>query len=630
MWSILIVDDSQAQMTMTEDLLVAVRDDVQCTGAMTYHEGLSLATTRSFDLILMDYDLGDVTGIGLIQELHQHGVDVPIILLTGHGNREVDLQAMESGAVDYLDKTDLKPSVLERAVRYAIRYDRTMRRLRQSEARLRQVMHHMPAGVFIRQNQRLVFCNTAMEDLTGYPLAVLLNYDVTDLVHPEWSVDFEFAFREFEDGQPVTLELQIQVREGQARWVQLSLSAIDYEEAIATFGAMIDITERKIAEAIEREQRTLAEALLDVSSVINSTLEFDEVLTRILENVGYVIPHDIAMIMLIEDNYTRVAGYLGPDYAELERVIRRTHQPIDGTPELMQMIHDRQPVRLSDIQPRGLWGHLREAFDLRSYLAVPVQIADQVIGFINLFSFQPDFFNPQHGQRLTIFADQASVAVRNAQVYEHAQKDAAEQERQRLARDLHDAVSQTLFSTSVIAESLPRLMGQDDDALVNGLQRLSQMTKGALAEMRTLLLELRPRKLIETEFSVLLTHLVNAARSHTDTQIVFQAPDDKILLPPDVKVGLYRIAQEALNNVIKHAQAHHAQVILHDDPAGIHLQINDDGCGFLLSTVAKDHMGLQIMHERAQKIDVTVEINSEAGQGTRIIAYYPKGDTGYV
>lgn len=196
---------------------------------------------------------------------------------------------------------------------------------------------------------------------------------------------------------------------------------------------------------------------------------------------------------------------------------------------------------------------------------------------------------------------------------------AASKERQRLARELHDAVSQTLFSISLMAEVLPRVYEKDPEAGKQRLEELRELTRGALAEMRMLLLELRPAALAETGLPDLLRQLgeavVGRARIPVDLRI-----DETVSPPPAVAVALYRIAQEALNNVVKHAAAGQATVTLHgsagDDHAGVELTVADDGCGFDVDDVRSGRLGLGIMAERAESIGARLEVRSAPAQGT--------------
>ncbi|MCS7055867.1 MAG: PAS domain-containing sensor histidine kinase [Thermoflexales bacterium] len=203
-----------------------------------------------------------------------------------------------------------------------------------------------------------------------------------------------------------------------------------------------------------------------------------------------------------------------------------------------------------------------------------------------------------------------------------AQQAAVAAERSRLARDLHDAVTQTLFSVSVIADVLPRIWERNPEEGRRRLNELRQLSRGALAEMRTLLLELRPAALMEANLGDLLRQLAASINSRSGVEVDVHIEGDTEL-SPDVKVSLYRIAQEALNNVAKHSNAAHAKVVLSmgggvSGGQGVRLIISDDGCGFDTKISKPTHIGLDIMNERAAAIGARLTIHSQIGAGTTV------------
>jgi PAS domain S-box-containing protein len=195
-------------------------------------------------------------------------------------------------------------------------------------------------------------------------------------------------------------------------------------------------------------------------------------------------------------------------------------------------------------------------------------------------------------------------------------QDAVNNERTRLARDLHDAVTQTLFSASLIADVLPTIWGVNPTEGIKRLGELRQLTRGALAEMRMLLVELRPNALTEIPFSNLIRQLCESVIGRDRLPIQLNLGGQN-MLPPVVQIGLYRIAQEALNNIVKHANATQAIVTLRMDDE-VRLVIEDNGNGFDISLVPPDHFGLQIMRERADAIGAQFSIYSELSEGTQI------------
>jgi signal transduction histidine kinase len=262
----------------------------------------------------------------------------------------------------------------------------------------------------------------------------------------------------------------------------------------------------------------------------------------------------------------------------------------------------------------------------RSYLSAPILVQDQSYGAISLFYDQPRSFSTEEIQLAMSFADQAALAIENAQLRNQAQEAAVAAERNRLARDLHDAVTQTLFSASLIAEVLPRIWEQDPEEAWHRVQELRELTRGALAEMRTLLLELRPSTLIEARLSDLLRQLGESITGRARVPVGLEV-EGECILDAEVKVALYRIAQEALNNVAKHASASQATVALCCPPASpgaeklgtrVELCIRDDGLGFDPASLPPDSLGLSIMRERAEAIGASLAIESQPGAGTQI------------
>ncbi len=256
---------------------------------------------------------------------------------------------------------------------------------------------------------------------------------------------------------------------------------------------------------------------------------------------------------------------------------------------------------------------------VQTEIAVPIRVGESLAGVLDITASPSRPLDEQDLSTAKTLADQLAVAVENTRLYQNAHELAASKERQRLARDLHDAVSQTLFSVSLIAEVLPRIYVNDPEQGRQRLEELRQLTRGALAEMRMLLLELRPAALAETSLPDLLRQLseavVGRARIPVDVQL-----DDDVDAPSDVSVALYRIAQEALNNVAKHSGAGRAEVTLRacedDGREGLELLVRDDGCGFDVAAAGAGRLGLGIMAERAESIGAELEIDSAVGAGS--------------
>jgi signal transduction histidine kinase len=190
--------------------------------------------------------------------------------------------------------------------------------------------------------------------------------------------------------------------------------------------------------------------------------------------------------------------------------------------------------------------------------------------------------------------------------------------RERIERDLHDSISQTIFSTSVIAEILPQLWKKDQEEALKQVEKIKMLTKESLSALRRLLLELRPDFFEDEDINELLLQLTNSAKLRTDIEIrlnvIGSGNPSK-----EVKEAIYRISQEALNNAIKHSGASILNIILKYLPGRIHLIIEDNGHGFEMGIVPKNKYGLYIMHERSKSIDSDLKITSSKEKGTKIV-----------
>jgi signal transduction histidine kinase len=226
-------------------------------------------------------------------------------------------------------------------------------------------------------------------------------------------------------------------------------------------------------------------------------------------------------------------------------------------------------------------------------------------------------------QQLARTAGEALAAVIEIdRLYRKATKQAAAEERQALARDLHDAVTQSIYSATLIAEALPAVWERDPADGARNLERLRRLVRAALAEMRTLLFELRPAALEAAPLDALLERLGDALGGQMQIEVDLEVDD--VDLPPDVKIVFYRITQEAFSNIAKHARASSASARVLAVGDGATLTVQDDGRGFDPAAVPSDgHMGLQIMNERLQRVAGTLTVESSPGAGTTIRATWP-------
>ena len=211
----------------------------------------------------------------------------------------------------------------------------------------------------------------------------------------------------------------------------------------------------------------------------------------------------------------------------------------------------------------------------------------------------------------------AELEKTQEKLLQQTQEEAALEERSRLARDLHDAVTQTIYSAALIAEVLPVVWERDPDQGLRNLAKLRQLVRGALAEMRSLLFELRPSALEHADLGSLLNQQADALTGRTRIPVIVDVKGEREL-PATITVALYRIIQEAFNNVEKHARADQVKAVLQRSSHEVCLTIQDNGRGFDPSSIPAERMGLQFMRERAEDIGAIFDLKSNPGRGTKV------------
>lgn len=371
--------------------------------------------------------------------------------------------------------------------------------------------------------------------------------------------------------------------------------------------------------------RSLEEQRQHIAQMLTESQSLGRVTAALLEKVDLVEVLNIvcteaqaltgamgSTIFLLDserDGWLRVARSTGVAPPNLERI------PIEKSLTGMA-VREGKPFMCNDTASEAQSYRGRGEEEPTSLLAVPLRVKGIIIGTLDVVN-KPRGFTQEDVRIINLFADQAAIAIENARLYQQAQELAAAQERQRLARDLHDAVTQTLFSASLIAEVLPKVWESNPETGRQKLEELRQLTRGALAEMRTLLLELRPATLVEMDLGDLLRYLANAFTGRTRIPAALTL-EGQIDLPVKVKEVYYRVAQEALNNINKHAEATQVSLHLKRQEKQVELNIGDNGHGFDLQAVSPDKLGLGIMCERAEAISAQLKIRSTIGAGTHI------------
>jgi PAS domain S-box-containing protein len=424
-------------------------------------------------------------------------------------------------------------------------------------------------------------------------------------------------------------------QDGDLRWVRARGFPVHNKQGeLYRVAAIIDDVTSEVEayqlleKRVEERTRELS-TLLSYSEKLASTLELKPLLRIMLDQLRSVVDYDGAAVMLLEGDELVAVEYEGPTS---EDEILNIHFPKSVSPALSRVIEARAPVIISDLQ-----GDSEEARQFRqaslpqnsfllgqarAWLGVPLVVKNQLVGILRLSHTQPDRFTHRQAQLVTAIANQAAMAIENAHLYDQARQLAAIAERQRLARELHDSVSQALYGISLGTHTAIALTRRDPQKLDDVLKYILSLAEAALTEMRALIFELRPDSL-ETEGLVwALDRQAEALQARRGVSVRKNLCDE-IKSSIEVKEGLYRIAQEAMQNAVKHGNPSEIYLELSCSEHFVELVVKDDGSGFDPNQAFPGHLGLRSMSERATRLGGSLVIDSAPGKGTRVQVKLP-------
>ncbi len=381
----------------------------------------------------------------------------------------------------------------------------------------------------------------------------------------------------------------------------------------------VDLDER--AAQVEQQRKEL-ESLYRADDELRRHLHLDDVLQSLVNTAVEMLHADKGSLMIWDEKKERLVARAAYGFNP-ETVAKISIAPGQGLAGRVAL--SGEPAIVEDTSLNGrVTPFIIESEKLRALMQVPIRVAGEVYGVFSADYLQPHHFTEEQIRLLTAFAQRAGLAIETAALYESEEQIAIMQERNRLARDLHDSVTQSLYGVSLYAEVATQLLKSGDSEKVNdNLQELKGMALDALAEMRLLIYELRPSVFEQEGLIAALQARLDAVEGRLGLETSFVI-EGEISLPPRVEEGLYRIAQEALNNVLKHANAKTVAITLAQDANKIHLEVADDGAGFdPVQACEVGCMGLRNMKERAHEMGAEFEIISQVGSGAKVIVRRP-------
>lgn len=384
-----------------------------------------------------------------------------------------------------------------------------------------------------------------------------------------------------------------------------------------------ELLEERVAERT-RELRTL----LDISGSLTLTHNLPDLLRSILDRLRVVLDFTGASIFLLEGDALTLLEYQG----DLPRDQLAAAWPLERAQHAAAVIARREPVILADVcgdEPLARAWREQTVTDLgelpatvRTWMGAPMLLRDDVIGILAVDHQRPNAYRGHHAELLLTVANLAAAAIENARLHTAALGKAALEERQRLARELHDSVSQALYGIALGARTARTLLDRDPALVAEPLDYVLNLADAGLTEMRALIFALRPESLEREGLSVALTRQADALRARYGIAVqtaIGGEPD----VPLAVKEALSRIAQEALHNVVKHANAKSVDLRLTLEDGSLTMVISDDGVGFDPSAPHLGHLGLQSMRERIAALRGTIDVQSAPCRGARLAVRIP-------
>ncbi len=475
--------------------------------------------------------------------------------------------------------------------------------------------------VVIDSMRRYLYVNPAASRILGYPASELIGQDV--LVNFPVHVHDQVlgVFKQVTVGHPGRNDATIVLPTGEERQIEYTDTLFEVDGIPLRTALFRDVTESRRQ---EREARVLAEiaASLTIDQPMEETLD---ILTR------YVVDEtraEAAVIGLIEPATMRLEAFTVYGLPDRYMEEMRAQWPMSRTSATVRAFETQQIKIVVDARSRMLANPAYAAVhdllhDNRwdALAVLPLVYRGQSHGALVVYYPNP---GPPDDEiaLLAAIADQAAIVVENNRLYAEAQGQAAIEERQRLARELHDSVSQALYGIGLGARTARALISQDPARAIAPVEYVLQLAEAGLTEMRALIFELRPESL-EAEGLVAAIEK-QAAALHARHRIVVNASlCDEPVIPLPIKEAVYRIVQEGLHNVVKHSRATIVELKLECDDTAVRFDIRDNGVGFAADGEFPGHLGLQSMRERAARLGGHVTIESAPLSGSRIHGHVP-------
>jgi PAS domain S-box-containing protein len=506
--------------------------------------------------------------------------------------------------------------------------------LRQSHAMLQAAFDNMQYAISVGHNGEHVMANKAAVKLFGYDSQEeFSNIPILKFIAPsERSTISEYARRRSAGLPAPTAYITKGVRkDGYEFDMEVTISTYEFSGTVYTLAAMFDITEDLKMRRAESEQRVLGESLAKSAEIVNQALDSQDLFEQILDFVGEVIPYDTAGVVLLEDDVMKVATSrnLRPEAITLSN---EDYYRLKDDTAIATLIAAKLPMRVNIPRHDGNFYYKIPGFDgPHTRIGVPLLIQNEVVGFLLLIKNQLDFYTQQHIDWLTAFGNQITIAHRNHLLFDKQRQltqelvRAQESERRRVAHDLHDDAGQSLTALrmrlNLLRDECP------DESMKEKISEILRLTQKTAETIRNVSYGLRPPLIDTLGLNMALQGLCQEFARDTQLEVTYKGQEISELAEI-TKITLYRILQESLTNVARHAQATQIEVTFLEFADDIVLTINDNGQGFdvvrAVSQVGRKGLGILGMRERTELFEGDFDIKSQPGQGTHVLIVIPK------
>jgi PAS domain S-box-containing protein len=515
----------------------------------------------------------------------------------------------------------------------------------QAEGKFRTLVENLP-DVIARfdPHLRYLYVSSAAQSMTGTPSPEYVGKTNRELgMPPELVEPWDAALRRvFATGRSEKLGLAFPVPDGTRHFDCRIVPEPDARGAVrSVLSVSRDVTDLRLAYEAEQRARNVADALREATVALTRSLDRETVLATLLDRLRRMVPFDRASVMLVEEA-SRVsvrAIFDGDRVVPLTPEARSEFDPADH-PIVHGILTTGTAVLIPDVRAHPDWSLPTDRSSEASWMGVPLFARGDVAGLFSLSKREAGYFNEEHVRLAEAMSSQASVAVENAVLFEQMQAstvrmqslsrrlvEAQESERRHIARELHDEAGQALASLRFGLRLLEREI--DEGGSVTGrVAELVQRTDAVIDGLHRLAVDLRPASLDHLGLEAALRQYSQSAASKFGLAVRFKARGfTSERLPTVVETALYRVVQEAMTNVVRHARATRVDVLVERRGDRVIVMVEDDGVGFEPDRVqCGDHFGLLGLRERAEALGGSLTVESAPGAGATVVVEVASAD----